>query len=101
VSTPAQRVLAWLRAGYPAGIPAGDYIALFGILHRQLTEAEIDQIVAGLAAQADPTDPVTAEQISAMVSRHVRQDADPEAVARVRAHLAEGGWPLAPLSALD
>ncbi|HEY5484993.1 MAG TPA: DUF3349 domain-containing protein, partial [Propionibacteriaceae bacterium] len=31
------RVVGWLRAGYPDGVPQQDYVALLGILHRQLT----------------------------------------------------------------
>ena len=32
-----QRVLQWLRAGYPEGVPQQDYVALLGILRRTLT----------------------------------------------------------------
>lgn len=38
------RVVTWLRAGYPDGVPEHDYVALFGILHRALTEQEVDDI---------------------------------------------------------
>ena len=35
------RILGWLREGYPQGVPREDYIALFGVLQRHLTEEEI------------------------------------------------------------
>lgn len=37
-------MVTWLRAGYPDGVPQHDYVALFGILHRALTESEVDDI---------------------------------------------------------
>ena len=36
-----QRILRWLRAGYPDGVPQQDYVALLGILRRTLTPSEL------------------------------------------------------------
>lgn len=104
--TVLDRVLGWLRGGYPDGIPQHDYIALLGVLHRRLTRAEIEAIVAELAARVAPAGesaggPATAlgeTEIRAMIASRVHETADPESVARVSARLAEGGWPLAALS---
>ena len=90
-----RRVLDWLRAGYPHGVPQQDYIALLGILHRQLTEVEIQEVASDLAEQAAPNAAITDASIRAMISAHVLQDADAESITRVAAHLAWGGWPLA------
>ncbi|MFI5932359.1 DUF3349 domain-containing protein [Actinoplanes sp. NPDC051494] len=90
------RAVGWLRAGYPAGVPRQDYVALLGLLRRKLTEDEVRGIAVDLAAQSiDGSDPITTEDIEAMVSSSMLQEASPEDVVRVSAHLAAGGWPLA------
>ena len=33
------RIIDWLRAGYPEGVPEHDYIPLFALLGSQLTNA--------------------------------------------------------------
>ena len=61
------RILDWLRAGYPDGIPPTDYLAVVGVLRRRLSDPEIDQIADQLAAQAAAdVDPLTPEQIREM-----------------------------------
>ena len=90
------RAVEWLRAGYPAGIPRQDYVALLGLLRRKLTEVEIHKIAQALADQSQETsDPITTADIEAMVHQAVLQPANDEDVARVSARLAAGGWPLA------
>ncbi|WP_433307175.1 DUF3349 domain-containing protein [Actinoplanes sp. CA-030573] len=90
------RSVEWLRAGYPTGVPRQDYIALLGLLRRKLTEDEIRQIAKDLAAQSLLSDdPISGEDIETMISDSMLQEATPEDVARVSAHLAAGGWPLA------
>lgn len=86
------RVLGWLRAGYPEGVPDGDYVALLGVLRRELTEEDIEAIVAEL--RADSEGAVTREQIQELIRSYALQEPKAKDVARVRAHLAEGGWPL-------
>ena len=44
------RVIAWLRASYPAGVPERDYQPLLALMRRQLTDEEIEQLGARLAA---------------------------------------------------
>ncbi|MGI5241719.1 DUF3349 domain-containing protein [Dactylosporangium sp. CA-139066] len=90
------RTIDWLRAGYPAGVPRQDYVALLGLLRRKLTEEEVRKIAHGLSEQSQRTsDPITTEDIEAMVNDEVLQEASPEDVVRVSARLAAGGWPLA------
>jgi Protein of unknown function (DUF3349) len=89
------RILDWLRAGYPEGIPPTDYIAVLGVLRRQLSDADIDEIADQLAAQArHDGQPVTAEDVHRMVRENVLQDASEDDVRRVSARLAGAGWPL-------
>ena len=95
------RVLNWLRVGYPNGVPQGDYVALLGLLHRQLTATELRDIVEALAAMADESqEPVGREDIEQMVRDKAFQRASEEDIARVAARLASGGWPLAHSEAL-
>ena len=91
------RAVGWLRAGYPSGVPRQDYVALLGLLRRKLTEDEVRKIAFDLAGQSvqSGTDPITTADIEAMIASSVLQEASPEDVVRVSAHLAAGGWPLA------
>jgi len=90
------RAVDWLRAGYPAGVPRQDYVALLGVLRRKLTEEEVRQIAVDLAAESvlAGDDPIGTEDIEKMVNSSVLQEASPEDVVRVSARLAAGGWPL-------
>ena len=40
------RIVDWLRAGYPDGVPGQDYIPLVALLGSQLTDDELAQDVA-------------------------------------------------------
>ena len=89
------RTVDWLRAGYPTGVPRQDYVALLGLLRRKLTEDEVRNIAKSLAEQSLLSDdPISVADIEEMVNDAVLQDASPEDVVRVSAHLAAGGWPL-------
>ncbi|GIJ43364.1 hypothetical protein Val02_02500 [Virgisporangium aliadipatigenens] len=91
------RAVEWLRAGYPAGVPRQDYVVLLGLLRRKLTEEEIRKIAQNLADASASSDgePITTDDIERMIDESVFQEASPEDVVRVSAHLAAGGWPLA------
>jgi hypothetical protein len=93
----ATRILDWLKAGYPEGIPANDYPPVLGVLSRVLTEDDIEQIADQLAMQSvsNGVEPITPEAVRAMVRDHAFQSATPDDVRRVSAMLAAGGWPLA------
>lgn len=86
------RVVGWLRAGYPDGVPQQDYVALLGILHRQLTDDEIITIAQTIAGST-VTD--VEERIRLAIRRKTLQPATDDEVARVSARLAKVGWPLA------
>lgn len=95
VPTPIAKVIEWLRAGYPQGVPRQDYVALLGILHRSLTDAEVATIAEELRlgeAGADGT--ITSADIAGGIQETVKQQASEADIARVASHLAAGGWPL-------
>ncbi|MEU1985931.1 DUF3349 domain-containing protein [Nocardia sp. NPDC019395] len=93
------RIVAWLRAGYPQGVPRTDYVALFAVLHRDLTEHEVMLVAEEVLRDRLEQEDITHAEIEAAVKRVAKEQAGPEDTARVAAHLAAGGWPLAsPLS---
>lgn len=95
--SPIGRVLNWLRAGYPDGIPQQDFPTVLLVLRRNLSDADIESIADDLALQSisNDSEPVTAEHVHQMIREHALQSAAPEDVRRVSAALARGGWPLA------
>jgi hypothetical protein len=44
------RIVGFLRAGYPEGIPAGDYIPLVAVLRRRLSEDDVVAVASELMA---------------------------------------------------
>ena len=49
-----QKIVDWLRAGYPEGVPATDYVPLFSVLLRtHLTEDDVSAFARELAALSD------------------------------------------------
>jgi hypothetical protein len=85
-------IIGWLRAGYPEGVPEHDYIPLFALLGSQLTNAEVNAIAEELAGEAKPESAEAIKHAITAVTTHQPNDSD---IARVRARLAAGGWPLA------
>jgi hypothetical protein len=85
-------IIGWLRAGYPEGVPERDYIPLFALLGSQLTEADATAIANELASASDPASARAIREAIGTVTHDKPLESD---VARVRARLAAGGWPLA------
>lgn len=86
------KIVGWLRAGYPEGVPDGDYVALFGVLRRKLTEEDIEAIVEELTA--DRPVAISHDEIHDFILAHAMQQPKKKDIARVSARLAAGGWPL-------
>ncbi|HEY1918876.1 MAG TPA: DUF3349 domain-containing protein [Streptosporangiaceae bacterium] len=89
------KVVEWLRAGYPEGVPDVDYIPLFALLGSQLTNDDVAAIAAELATESHPgSAQAISDAIKTATTHQQPTDAD---INRVRARLAAGGWPLAPI----
>ena len=87
------RIVGWLRAGYPEGVPEHDYVPLFALLGSQLTNDEVTLIANELSFSADPGSAEAMNQAIIAITRDFGiHESD---INRVRAHLAAGGWPLA------
>jgi hypothetical protein len=79
-------------------VPEVDYIPLFALLGSHLTDADITAIADELAGSSDPATAGAIRAAAGAASDGKPLDVD---VARVRARLAEGGWPLASPAASD
>ena len=90
-----QSIVDYLRAGYPEGVPEQDYVPLFALLRRQLSDDELATVAGELVRTGRVPSRERIEETIRRLTTVVPADAD---VARVRAQLAAGGWPL---SALD
>ncbi|WP_035718521.1 DUF3349 domain-containing protein [Gordonia shandongensis] len=85
-------IVDWLRAGYPQGVPHGDYLPLFALLRRQLTDDEIAQVAAELSQNADD-EPISRIDAGVEISKITEELPRDEDVARVRHTLEAADWP--------
>ncbi len=93
-----QSILAWLRGGYPEGVPGPDRVPLLALLRATpLTEDQVKEVVrnitAGDTGAADNAD-ITRDEIAEFISDVTNHDAGPENIARVADKLHAAGWPL-------
>lgn len=83
-------VVAWLRAGYPEGIPPTDYFPVLALLSRRLSHDEVKAVARGLM-QRDGFDEI---DIGVLITQMTDHLPSPDDIERVRARLAAKGWPL-------
>lgn len=85
-----ERAVDWLKAGYPQGIPANDYIPLVAVLRRKLSDAEIEELGQALNAQGL----VPADRIDVGTGFLTMTDELPsvQELERITHHLEESGW---------
>ncbi|HEY2090099.1 MAG TPA: DUF3349 domain-containing protein [Mycobacterium sp.] len=83
-------VVAWLRAGYPEGIPPTDYFPVLALLSRRLSNDDV-KLVAGELMQRGDFDHV---DIGVLITQMTDELPSPEDIERVRERLAAKGWPL-------
>jgi hypothetical protein len=89
------RVVRWLRAGYPDGVPQQDYLALLGILRRALTAKELEGVVTALNDEAATGEQILTRQlVEQRIADVVKGPIDHDDVVRVSTRLAGAGWPL-------
>ncbi|MEN4479213.1 DUF3349 domain-containing protein [Mycolicibacterium cosmeticum] len=99
------RILDWLRAGYPEGVPGADRVPLLALLRNTpLTEEQVKEVVANITAAGSPAQADGAighDEIEAFIAEVTHHDAGPENVRRVAAKLAAAGWPLSGVEELS
>ncbi|WNG93502.1 DUF3349 domain-containing protein [Mycobacterium sp. ITM-2016-00318] len=84
------KIVAWITAGYPEGVPGPDRVPLFSLLKPRLTDDEVKTVVRELLdrGEFDHVD------IGVLITGLTDELPAPDDVERVRARLAAKGWPL-------
>jgi hypothetical protein len=85
-----QSITDFLRKGYPQGVPERDYLPLFALLRRRLTDEEVVALADDLAANSD--DEATAAAIHAAIKQVISDTPSEADVARVMDQLKSAGW---------
>ena len=83
-------VVAWLREGYPEGIPPTDYFPVLALLSRRLSNDDVKVVAHELMQQGDVDD----VDIAVLITQITDELPSPADVERVRERLAAKGWPL-------
>jgi hypothetical protein len=83
-------IVAWLRAGYPEGIPATDYFSVLALLSRRLGSDEVKAVAHELRHRGEFDD----IDIAVLITQITDELPAPDDIERVRARLATKGWPL-------
>jgi len=84
------KIVAWITAGYPEGVPGPDRVPLFALLKPRLTDDEVRTVVRELSARGNFDD----IDIGVLITELTDSLPAPEDIERVRTRLAARGWPL-------
>ncbi len=84
------KIVAWITAGYPEGVPGPDRVPLFALLRRRLTDEEVVTVAQQLIERGE-FDHV---DIGVIITQITDELPAPDDIERVRAKLAAHGWPL-------
>ncbi|MCL2395536.1 MAG: DUF3349 domain-containing protein [Acidimicrobiaceae bacterium] len=87
-----RKIVSWLRAGYPHGVPEVDYIPLFALLARRLSLEEVDQVTSAMIAESLIHDTVSEDTIRRAITAVTEEPALESDVQRIEEHLAAVGW---------
>ena len=84
------KIVAWITAGYPDGVPGPDRVPLLALLQRRLSDAEVKAVAKDLMVRGE-FDEV---DIGVLITEMTDELPTPDDIERVRARLAAKGWPL-------
>jgi hypothetical protein len=84
------KIVAWINAGYPEGVPGPDRVPLLALLKRRLTDHEVKAVAQDLIdrGEFDHVD------IGVLITQFTDELPSPDDIERVRQRLAATGWPL-------
>lgn len=90
------RIVNWIVAGYPEGVPGTDRVPLLALLRRRLTDEEVKAVVVELRARSElPGSPdIDTADIGVLITEITDELPSPGDIERVRVRLAAQGWPL-------
>ena len=86
-----ERVIDWLRVGYPEGVPTNDYVPVLALLRRRLTDEEVALVAEELVAIADADGEVEIEDAHAIMGKVLEGLPDESDMDRVLAHMKANG----------
>ena len=86
------KIVGFLRAGYPHGVPARDYVPLLALLRRRLSDEEVVAVASKLGAEGDL--PVEATDIRVAITKITDEMPSLEDIDRVKRRLQAAGWPV-------
>jgi hypothetical protein len=84
------KIVAWITAGYPEGVPGPDRVPLFALLRPRLTDDEVKTVAKELMDRGEFDD----IDIGVLITQLIDGLPAPDDVDRVRNRLAAKGWPL-------
>jgi Protein of unknown function (DUF3349) len=83
------RMVAFVRAGYPQGVPATDYVPLLALLRRRLSDDEVVTVASELARHG--TMPIDGTDIRVAITKITDEMPAPVDTDRVRRRLEAAG----------
>jgi Protein of unknown function (DUF3349) len=84
------KIVAWITAGYPEGVPEPDQVPLFALLRRRLTDDEAKAVATALIDRGE----FDSVDIGVLITQITDELPTPVDIERVRNRLAATGWPL-------
>jgi hypothetical protein len=84
------KIVAWITAGYPEGVPGPDRVPLMSLLNRRLTNDEVKTVAQDLLDRGE-FDHIDIGVLITQMTDELPQEDDVE---RIRERLAAKGWPL-------
>lgn len=84
-----ERIVAWLKGGYPHGIPEADYVPLLAVLRRRLSQEEIDELAERIAR--DGLVPAVRLDLGAEYLRLTHELPSESEIRRISEKLADAG----------
>jgi hypothetical protein len=84
------KMVTFVRAGYPQGVPETDYIPLLALLRRRLSDDEVAAVATQLASRGELT--TDAADIGAAIIKITDEMPSPTDLDRVQRRLDAIGW---------
>jgi len=86
------RMVAFIRAGYPQGVPETDYVPLLALLRRRLSDDEVAAVARDLVARGDLN--IDVANIGVAITRITDELPSADDLDRVQRRLGAIGWPV-------
>lgn len=89
---PITRFVEWIRLGYPGGVPDQDYQPLLALLHKRLSDEEVEEVARALVGAGMAS--VDRVDVGVEVSKMLNGLPTSDEVGRVLDRLQAVGWPI-------